>query len=670
MRRFRTGWVTGSIVALLLVPACAVAGAQGPAAPRVFELRDVGRATVPLVGDWQFHAGDDPAWAAPDFDDSAWQSIEVGRPWEGQGHPGYTGFGWYRLHLDMPANGAEDWQLALLSPYVQDACEVYWNGELVGRVGKLPPHPSWYPHQQPAGIPLGALRSGVLAIRVWKAPYAFLSFPDEGGLVGVPQAGSREGVNALVDRAAYENLRSQLFELSEQMFSGIVGLLALLGWLRSRKVRMLGWLALAMVFPIYRILAFEFSQWGSFNVLYGLIGPMVAINNVATWFLLLYLLRLDGNKGLFRWTQIFSATTLCCALVNTVMVCLDWTRLFPRFFLIADVVSTIPVELLELFGVVIFLFAVRKRLDAARWILAVSALLSDLYQAADDISGMGMRWTHWTLATMLEAPLFSIGGNGFSLSGLIGTLLLVSILYVAWRSLVEQSQRQSGLEQEYRSAQELQQVLIPKELPTMPRYAVTSAYRPAQEVGGDFFQLMALPDDGALLVIGDVSGKGLPAAMAVALLVGAIRSTVETTSDPAVVLSALNRMLHGRLRGGFATCQVLRMDGKGNCLIANAGHLPPFLNADEVALLPALPLGLADEVDYELTELRIGAGEQLTLYTDGLLEARNGAGELFGFERIADLVATARDAQQIADAAQAFGQEDDITVLTLTLEAG
>ena len=193
MRRFRTGWVTGSIVALLLVPACAVAGAQVPAAPRVFELRDVGRATVPLVGDWQFHAGDDPAWAAPDFDDSAWQSIEVGRPWEGQGHPGYTGFGWYRLHLDMPANGAEDWQLALLSPSVQDACEVYWNGELVGRVGKLPPHPSWYPHQQPAGIPLGALRSGVLAIRVWKAPYAFLSFPDEGGLVGVPQAGSREG---------------------------------------------------------------------------------------------------------------------------------------------------------------------------------------------------------------------------------------------------------------------------------------------------------------------------------------------------------------------------------------------------------------------------------------------------------------------------------------------
>ena len=112
------------------------------------------------------------------------------------------------------------------------------------------------------------------------------------------------------------------------------------------------------------------------------------------------------------------------------------------------------------------------------------------------------------------------------------------------------------------------------------------------------------------------------------------------------------------------------MDGKGNCLIANAGHLPPFLNADEVALLPALPLGLADEVDYELTELRIGAGEQLTLYTDGLLEARNAEGELFGFGRIAELLAMTLDAQQIADAAQAFGQEDDITVLTLTLEAG
>jgi hypothetical protein len=659
-----------AITGLLLVAACAVACAQVPAASRVFALRNLGRATVPLDGAWRFHTGDDPAWAAPGFDDSGWQAIDVGRAWEGQGHPYYTGFGWYRLHLDIPANGAADWQLALLSPYVQDACEVYWNGELVGRVGKLPPDPTWYPHQRPAVIPLGALRSGVLAIRVWKAPYVFLSFPDEGGLVSVPQAGSREGVNALVDRAAYENLRSQLFELSVQLFSGLVGLLALLGWLRNRKVRMLGWLALAMVFPIYRILVFEFPQWDTFNVLYGLIGPMVAINNIATWFLLLYLLRLDGNKGLFRWTQIFSATTLCCGLVNTVMVCLDWTRLFPRFFLIADVVSTIPIELLELFGVVIVLFAVRKRLDAARWILAVSAVLSDLYQGADDITGMGVRWTHWTVEAKISAPLFSIGGNVFALPGLIGILLLVSILYVAWRFLVEQSQRQRGLEQEYRSAQELQQVLIPKELPTMPRYAVTSAYRPAQEVGGDFFQLMPLSGDGALLVIGDVSGKGLPAAMAVALLVGAIRSTAETTSDPAVVLSALNRMLHGRLRGGFATCQVLRMDGNGNCLIANAGHLPPFLNADEVALLPALPLGLAGEVDYELTELRIGAGEQLTLYTDGLLEARNGAGELFGFERIAEMLAQPRDAQQVADAAQAFGQEDDITVLTLTLAAG
>jgi serine phosphatase RsbU (regulator of sigma subunit) len=252
---------------------------------------------------------------------------------------------------------------------------------------------------------------------------------------------------------------------------------------------------------------------------------------------------------------------------------------------------------------------------------------------------------------------------------IVNTLFLVAILHVAWRYLMEQTRRQSSLEQEYRSAQELQQLLIPEALPTLSGYAVTSAYRPAQEVGGDFFQLISLPNDCALLVIGDVSGKGLPAAMAVALLVGAIRSTVETTDDPALVLSALNRRLHGRLRGGFATCLAMRLNAQGVCAIANAGHLPPFLNGDEVALLPALPLGLIPEANYDSTPLQMMNGDRLTLYTDGLLEAQSVTGELFGFARIAELLATPHDAPQIADAAQSFGQEDDITVLTLAFSS-
>ena len=114
----------------------------------------------------------------------------------------------------------------------------------------------------------------------------------------------------------------------------------------------------------------------------------------------------------------------------------------------------------------------------------------------------------------------------------------------------------------------------------------------------------------------------------------------------------------------------MSLDARGACVIANAGHLPPFLNGKEVELPPALPLGLMEVAEYEPMHLQMARGDRLTLYTDGLLEARNPAGELFGFERIADLLTHTRDAQEIAEAAQQFGQDDDITVLSLTLVVG
>jgi serine phosphatase RsbU (regulator of sigma subunit) len=284
----------------------------------------------------------------------------------------------------------------------------------------------------------------------------------------------------------------------------------------------------------------------------------------------------------------------------------------------------------------------------------------------EDIGGLGERWTHWSFFEFMGAPLFKIGESPVTVPTITSTLLLISLLYAAWRYSAEQTERQNALMQEFRSAQALQQVLVPESLPVVPGYAVTSAYRPAQEVGGDFFQLIPLPGDAALLVIGDVSGKGLPAAMAVAMIVGAIRSTVEMTDDPGMILAALNRRLHGRLRGGFATCLAMRMDAEGLCTIANAGHLPPFLNGREVEILPSLPLGLAAAVEFECSQLQMASGDRLALYTDGLLEARNGSGELFGFERIAGIAELSAEA--IADAAQAFGQDDDITVLTLKFE--
>jgi serine phosphatase RsbU (regulator of sigma subunit) len=281
-------------------------------------------------------------------------------------------------------------------------------------------------------------------------------------------------------------------------------------------------------------------------------------------------------------------------------------------------------------------------------------------------SQQGERFTHWTIADKIGAPLFTIYHNPFNAQLIAYTLLFFSIVYAVYRYSVDESRRQGAIDQEFKSAQELQRVLIPESLPPIAGFAVTSAYRPAQEVGGDFFQLIAKSEGSSLFILGDVSGKGLKAAMTVSLIVGTVRTLAEMFDDPAEILSGLNRRLHNRLHQGFVTCLILRLDPDGACTFANAGHLPPFLNQHELKVSPALPLGLVASASYDETKIHLNIDDRLTLYTDGLLEARNPSGELYGFERLRQLLTSKPDAKQASDAAVTFGQDDDITVLTIT----
>ena len=286
--------------------------------------------------------------------------------------------------------------------------------------------------------------------------------------------------------------------------------------------------------------------------------------------------------------------------------------------------------------------------------------------AITNLTIQGDRYTHWTVAQRLSAPFFSLGDSPINLLTLTRTLLFVSIVYAVIRYSIGERKHQAGLEQEIQNARELQQVLVPETVPTLRGFRLTSAYRPAQEVGGDFFQIIPLSSGGTLIVLGDVSGKGLKAAMTVCLIVGSIRSTAETTTSPAELLGALNRRLYGRLHGGFATCLALRLDPDGGCTLASAGHPAPFLNDSETTLPGALPLGLVASSSYKESTIHLSAGDHLSLYTDGLLEARSATGELYGFDRLRTLFAEQPDAAKATEAAVAFGQDDDITVLTLT----
>jgi phosphoserine phosphatase RsbU/P len=216
------------------------------------------------------------------------------------------------------------------------------------------------------------------------------------------------------------------------------------------------------------------------------------------------------------------------------------------------------------------------------------------------------------------------------------------------------------------AAREIQQRLVPAKLPAIPGYTLGVAYLPAAEVGGDFYQVFEQNDGSTLVVVGDVSGKGLKAAMKGTLLLGALRALASEGLSPAVLLTRLNRDLFQSHDGGFITCLGVRINRDGAATLSNAGHLSPYLNGDELALESALPLGLAVDAAYSESTIQLKAGDRLTFMSDGIVEARNHAGDLFGFERTRAI--SLESAGSIAEAAQRFGQEDDITVMTLAVE--
>ena len=226
----------------------------------------------------------------------------------------------------------------------------------------------------------------------------------------------------------------------------------------------------------------------------------------------------------------------------------------------------------------------------------------------------------------------------------------------------------ASLDSEMAAAREIQRVMVPEDAPPVAGYAIESVYRPAAEVGGDFFQMIPLKSGRTLVVIGDVSGKGLSAAMIVSMIVGMLCSESGHTEEPAKILTELNSRLWGRTHGGFATCLALRLDAAGRVFVANAGHPSPYLNGVEVQMAGSMPLGFFEDASYEQATTDLHAGDRLVLITDGVPEARNEARELFGFPGVESLLRQRASALNVTEAAQRHGQQDDITVISIVRE--
>jgi hypothetical protein len=641
--------------------------AATPAAPQYVQF-DGGLTT--LDGPWQFHLGNDPAWAATGFDDSGWDQLAVNKPWGAQGHESVDGFAWYRRHVSLAPGEQDPAQLAILIPAVEDAYEIYWNGHLVGANGALPPHPVWYYDLRPHTWGLGPAQSGVLAVRVWKAPFGSYDNGKQGGFYAAPMLGSPKAIGNAMSVADYRWLRGRQVTFALESLYGLVAVLGFLFWLRDRSQWLAFWMAcFAGARPLATILI-SLKLPISLVVAMGLNQPVYVLGDISMWYVLIWLLGLHDSERVVRLTRILAIVEFTEGIVDGCLT-YGFTLPNPHLWQSLDLALMPLVILLELYPFYLIGYAVvhKRKLDPSRWIVAVLAFLSQTIFVVGVALQQGSRFTHWTLGEKIGAPLFIVLGNPVNARTLAGALLLVALVYAVYRYSAENHRQQARMEEEIRNARAVQQVLIPEAIPAVPGFKVESVYRPADEVGGDFFQILPLRGGGVLSVIGDVSGKGIPAAMTVSLLVGTVRTLAHYTQSPAEILAAMNqRMLARSHDGGFTTCLILRADPDGKVTAANAGHLAPYLKCREMALESGLPLGLSATAVYAESTTQLGEDEQLTLLTDGVVEARSKTGELFGFDRTSAIAADT--AESIAQAAQKFGQQDDITVLTLSRSHG
>ncbi len=246
-----------------------------------------------------------------------------------------------------------------------------------------------------------------------------------------------------------------------------------------------------------------------------------------------------------------------------------------------------------------------------------------------------------------------------TVGGYAGILVIVLIVFFRYRRVQRDKEHATN---ELAAARGVQELLIPQEKLATPGFEVDSVYSPASEVGGDFFHVQTMVRNGLLVVIGDVAGHGLKAAMNVSLIMGALRRMQD--ESPSKILQGLNRVLSGT--DSFTTCQALWFGSNGEMVIANAGHLPPYLNSQEINLPGSLPLGVLGEITYDESRFFLHPGDRVLMLSDGVVEARHPNGELFGFDRVRQF--SQESAVYLAEAAKSFGQQDDITVLTVRRE--
>ncbi len=616
---------------------------------------------IKLDGPWKFQAGDDPQWADPKFDDSNWTTVAISQPLVSQGIDAYSGYAWYRLRL-RPEDLAQFGTLtahAPLSLFVESdsvgQLAVYVNGVEAGWTTGMTDRQVEY-QSPPIAVPLAHANADepmVIAIRSWAGHGVTI----RRGLVDAVELGSRDAIaeRQATARAQQWDERATSALVVTFLFLCVAGLGAAL-YLAQREHTEYLWLALLCVAvalegagdAVYGLGAMPLVVYRSFSLVMGRVFMAVTLE---------FVLRFTASK----WGKPIRVVQIALLLLPIVS--------FVRLDEVFDVLSiAAQVVFCALICVMLFQSWRRGRGDAG--VMLPPAFLAATADSADTILDYAAS-KHWVPA-QFASHRFHLGPVAFGTSTISYTVFLGSLVAVILYRFIRVSQDEERANAEISAARSVQALLIPTQLPKNKNFVLESAYLPVNGVGGDFFQVLPLKDDSLLLVVGDVSGKGLQAAMNSSTLVGALRN--ELSHDPATVLDHLNRVLLGAVAAPgavpgldsapcFATCLCARIYPDASVTIANAGHLSPYREGRELELPPGLPLGVIAESSYEQATFQLEHRDRLVFVSDGVVEATNAEGELFGFERTQQV--SRESARYIAQTAKHFGQTDDITVVSL-----
>jgi sigma-B regulation protein RsbU (phosphoserine phosphatase) len=602
-----------------------------------------------IVTGWRVHEGDDLAWASPGFDDSTWETVRLDDLDKSKAGwtvgPSKSGWRWYRLHLKLHENHPD---LSLLIDGGEGAYALFVNG-----VEARGPHlGSSFSVKRPTerAVPLDAPGTNVeIALRTFTPPsYREWHLP----LFMTVSLGTPDAIDNELQTQESVRIYSAMPSIFINLLLILAGVAAFLLYRSQRRHREYLWLGLYLFLQGTSYLAWGCQQAGVFplsaNFLFS--DPLlycIAIAQIEFTFSF-------GGQRVGRAWRVYQAFLL----VPLPMIWLSWRGQFSSdAYIVIEALILVPVAVLL---PILLLIWYRRGNREAGWLILPS-LLPAATVSTYDLGTLSI-FFGWQRLDFLDNPI-QFGPISVQPGDIGDFLFLLAIAIVMFLRFTRISREQARAAAEFEAAREIQQRLVPASLPELPGFHVEAAYLPAQEVGGDFYQVLEQQDGYALIVVGDVSGKGLKAAMTGALAIGALRTLADENLSPGALLSRLNRQMLATQESGFITCLCVRMSLHGSVTMANAGHLSPYRSGEEIEVESGLPLGLTADADYAETYLELAPGDTLTLLSDGVVEAMNPQHQLLGFERVRAM--SGQPAHDIAAAAQDFGQEDDITVLTV-----